>query len=170
MIIIFHPPRFPWNEGSHFPSKPLPFQVRSCDIIWSESMNMKPLVAVAFSISSIRPRCLAWTKCLKHNVWSLLKLGNIYHGFPKGHERNSKFQTTTSDKKNNSSKKDAIFQKKTIFQCLSNIFQPPFKGFQNLRDHIQVSSPAHPAPPTSRHPIIPSFHYPPSWQVVRQNS
>ena len=30
-IIIFHQPRFPWNKGSHFPSKTLPFGVRSID-------------------------------------------------------------------------------------------------------------------------------------------
>ena len=33
--------RFPWNKGSHFPSKTLPFGVRSCEvaIIWPETMK-----------------------------------------------------------------------------------------------------------------------------------
>ena len=38
-IIIFHQPRFPWNKGSHFPSKTLPFgENRSCEvaIIWPD--------------------------------------------------------------------------------------------------------------------------------------
>ena len=38
-IIIFHEPRFPWNKGSHFPSKTLPFGGnRSCEvaIIWPD--------------------------------------------------------------------------------------------------------------------------------------
>ena len=38
--IIIHRPRFPWNQGSHFPSKQLPFGVRDpCEvaIFWPES-------------------------------------------------------------------------------------------------------------------------------------
>ena len=32
-IIIFHQPRFPWNKGSHFPSKTLPLGGnRSCEV------------------------------------------------------------------------------------------------------------------------------------------
>ena len=43
--MIFHRPRFPWNKGSHFPSKTLPFGVRDpCEvaIIWPFNVELTP--------------------------------------------------------------------------------------------------------------------------------